>query len=86
VESNSQHATQFTLFETYTGISLTFFDPSLIAHLLGCPALMLDTRLQDGKRLPKWAPKSYRTQFLGFRSSHSTPFVRILNSFTGWVI
>ena len=38
----------------------------------GCPAYVLDPRLQDGKKIPKWKPRSRQGQFLGFSSEHSS--------------
>ena len=34
-------------------------------HVWGCPAYVLDPKLQDGHKLPKWSPRSRRGQFLG---------------------
>jgi hypothetical protein len=43
-------------------------DPKVIrgAHIWGCPTYVLDPKIQDGKKLPRWQPKSRRAQFLGF--------------------
>jgi hypothetical protein len=45
-------------------------DPKVIrgAHVWGCPTYVLDPKIQDGKKLPRWQPKSRRTQFLGWFS------------------
>ena len=42
------------------------------ARVWGCPTYILDPRLQDGKKIPKWEPRSRRGQFLGFSPDHST--------------
>ena len=46
---------------------------------------MLNPRLQDGKKLPKWTPRARRGQFLGYSPQHSTLVGRILNLSTGSV-
>ena len=51
----------------------------------GCPVYVLDPALQDGKKLPKWQPRSRRGQFMGFSSSHSSQVANILNLVTGHV-
>ncbi|KAI2489482.1 hypothetical protein MHU86_25099 [Fragilaria crotonensis] len=38
----------------------------------GCPGYVLSPTLQDGKKIPKWAPKARRGQFLGFSRNHSS--------------
>jgi hypothetical protein len=55
------------------------------AHVWGCPVYVLDPQLQDGKKLPKWTPRSRRGQFLGVSPDHSTTIGRILNLRTGHV-
>ena len=42
------------------------------AHVWGSPAFVLDPRLQDGKKIPKWNKRSRRAQFLGFSPEHSS--------------
>ena len=42
------------------------------AHVWGSPAFVLDPRLQDGKKIPKWNKRSRRAQFLGFSTEHSS--------------
>ena len=55
------------------------------AHVWGCPVYVLDPAIQDGKKLPKWKPRSRRGQFMGFSSSHSSRVANILNLVTGFV-
>jgi hypothetical protein len=54
-------------------------------HVWGCPVYVLDPHLQDGKKLPKWHPRSRRCQFLGVSPNHSTTIGRILNLRAGHV-
>jgi hypothetical protein len=53
------------------------------ARVFGCPSFVLDPKLQDGKKLPKWKPRSRQGQFLGFSPDHSTSVSLILNVQTG---
>ena len=53
------------------------------AHVWGCPAFVLDPKLQDGKKLPKWNVRSRRGQFLGFSAEHSSTIGLIRNVRTG---
>ena len=54
-------------------------------HVWGCPTYVLDPKLQDGKKLPKWDPRVRRGQFLGFSQQHSSTIGLILNHLTGSV-
>jgi hypothetical protein len=42
------------------------------AKVFGAPVYILDPKLQNGKKLPKWQPRSRRGQFLGFSPNHSS--------------
>jgi len=55
------------------------------AHVWGCSVYVLDPKLQDGKKLPKWTPRSRRGQYLGPSPDHSTTIGRILNLRTGHI-
>ena len=54
-------------------------------HVWGCPAYVLDPKLQDGHKLPKWSPRSRRGQFLGYSKEHSSTIGLILNLRTGYI-
>jgi hypothetical protein len=49
------------------------------ARVWGCPGYVLSPKLQDGKKIPKWAPKARRGQFLGFSDEHSSTVSRMRN-------
>jgi hypothetical protein len=51
----------------------------------GCPVYVLDPKLQDRKKLPKWVARARRGQFLGFSTQHSSTVGKILNLRTGYV-
>jgi hypothetical protein len=49
------------------------------AHVFGCPVYVLDAALQDGKKIPKWAPRARLGLFLGFSNLHSSQVALVLN-------
>ena len=54
-------------------------------HVWGCPTFVLDARLQDGKKIPKWNRRSRLGQFLGFSEEHSSLIANIRHLTTGHV-
>jgi hypothetical protein len=42
------------------------------AKVFGCPVYVLEPRLQDGKKIPKWEPRARRAQLIGFSKEHSS--------------
>jgi hypothetical protein len=55
------------------------------ARVFGCPTFVLDPRIQDRRKIPKWNPRSVQGQFLGFSSEHSTTVGLVRNLNTGSV-
>lgn len=53
------------------------------ARVWGCPTYVLDPKLQDGHKLPKWKPRSRRGQFMGMSSEHASTIGLIRNLQTG---
>ena len=51
----------------------------------GCPAYVLDPTLQDGKKLPRWKPRSRLGQFLGRSREHAGYIGLVRNLRTGGV-
>ena len=51
-------------------------------HPWGCPAYVLHPTLQDGKKLPKWKPRSRQGQFVGYSPVHASSVALILNRST----
>ena len=49
------------------------------AKVWGAPTYVLDPKLQDGHKIPKWRPRARRGQFLGFSPQHSTTVGLIRN-------
>ena len=64
-------------------ISSTEHFTSTVLHTFGCPVYVLDPRLQDSKKVPKWSLRSRRGIYLGFSKVHSSTGNLILNPETG---
>ena len=54
-------------------------------RVFGCPSCVLDPRLQDGKKIPKWEPRSRKGQFLGFSKEHASTVGLLRNIRTGHI-
>ena len=52
-------------------------------HVWGCPVYVLDNALADGKKLPRWKPRSSRYVFVGMSSKHASTVPLVLNLETG---
>ena len=55
------------------------------ARVFGCPVYVLDPKLQDGKKLPKWSKRSRMGIFVGFSSEHSNTVALVLNIESGHI-
>jgi hypothetical protein len=44
----------------------------LNAHPWGCPVYILEPKLRDGHKIPKWEPWSHRGQYMGVSSQHAS--------------
>ena len=49
----------------------------------GCPVYVLDPRIQDGYKIPKWEPQSRQGQFVGFSPLHASTVGLVRNLRTG---
>jgi hypothetical protein len=54
-------------------------------HPFGCPAYVLDARLQGGSKIPRWEPRSHVGVYLGHLPLHANNVALILNLSTGHV-
>jgi hypothetical protein len=52
-------------------------------HVWGCPLYVLDPKMQNGKKLPLWEPRSHRGVFMGLIRQNSSEVPRVLNLSTG---
>jgi hypothetical protein len=48
-------------------------------HVWGSPAYLLDKRIADGKKIPRWQSKSERVIFVGISPQHTSTIPRVLN-------
>ena len=48
-------------------------------HVWGCPVYVLDKTLSDGKKLPRWTPRSHCEVFIGLSPKHSSTVPLVLN-------
>jgi hypothetical protein len=71
--------------EVFASSKFDSYDHLHRTHVWGCPVYVLDPKLQDGKKLPKWSPRCRRGQYLGPSPDHSSTIGRILNLRTGSV-
>ena len=55
------------------------------AHVWGCPVYVLDPKLQDKNKIPKFNRRSRRGQFMGFSAEHSSLVALVRNLETGHV-
>ena len=55
------------------------------AHVWGCPCYVLEAKLQDNRKLPKWNRRAWMGQFLGFSKEHSSTVALVRNLHTGYV-
>lgn len=76
-----------------TGVSpVTVFtrttqDPQALrnAHPWGCPVYVLQPKLKDGKKIPKWEPRSRRGQYMGISPMHASTVGLVRNLQTGTI-
>ena len=52
-------------------------------HVWGCPVYVLDKTLSDGKKIPRWKPRSKRTVNMGLSRHHASTVPLVLNPDTG---
>ena len=57
----------------------------LRSHVWGSPSFVLDPKLQDGKKIPKWNSRARVGQFLGFSEEHSSTVALIRHLKSGHV-
>ena len=51
----------------------------------GSPVYVLDPKLQDGHKIPKWQPRSRRGQYVGISKEHASNIGLIRNIKTGYI-
>ena len=53
------------------------------SHVWGCPVYVLDPKIQDGGKVPKWKRRARLGQFVGFSEEHSSLVALVRNLLTG---
>jgi len=48
-------------------------------HVWGCPAYVLEPALRDGKKIPRWKPRSKRSMFVGLSPVHANTIPLVLS-------
>ena len=71
--------------ELFTGSRLPHHDSLQKSRVWGCPAFVLDPKLADGHKIPKWKPRSRLGMYLGKSSAHGNNVGLILNIETGYI-
>jgi hypothetical protein len=74
---------RFSPVEMFTGTTFDNYNHLTRAHVFGCPVYVLDPRLQDSKKIPKWSMRSRRGIYLGVSNQHSSTVHLVLNPETG---
>ena len=52
---------------------------------MSCPAIVLDPKLQNNQKLPKWNRRAHVGQFLGYSDEHSSLVANVRHLSTGHV-
>jgi hypothetical protein len=52
-------------------------------HTFGCPVFVLEPRLQQGLKIPKWQPRSRQAVYLGHSPHHAQTVPIVFNPRTG---
>ena len=71
--------------ELFSGIKSHQDEAITRARIWGCPVYVLDPKLQDGKKIPKWSRRSRLGVYLGVSPTHSSTVGRILHPETGHI-
>lgn len=76
-----QDLNYFTPEEIFSGIKIRIDRATLFKqlHPFGCPAYVLQKDLSDGKKIPKWEPRTRTGIFLGYSDDHAKSVSLILN-------
>ena len=69
--------------EKFTRQKFSNYDHMRRTHIWGAPTYVLDPKLQDGNKVPKFSPRSRQGKFLGFSKDHSSSVALVLNRTTG---
>lgn len=51
-------------------------------HVFGCPVYVLDKKIADGNKLPRWKPRSKRCMYVGVSDKHASSVPLVMNPLT----
>jgi hypothetical protein len=54
-------------------------------HVRGCPVYVLDNRISDGSKRPRWKPRSTQQVNIGFLEKHASTVPLVLNLELGYI-
>jgi hypothetical protein len=54
-------------------------------HVWGCPVCCLEQAMHDGKKPPRWKPRSHRTMNMGLLAKHASTVPLVLNLDSGCI-
>lgn len=54
-------------------------------HVWGCPVYVLDKSMADGKKVPRWQPRSIRSINMGLLDKHASTVPLVLNVASGYI-
>ena len=54
-------------------------------HVWGCPVYVLEKAISDGKKIPRWKPRSTRCVNMGLSKKHASTVPMVLNPETGYI-
>ena len=57
----------------------------LRCHVWGCPVYVLEAKLQNDQKLPKWNRRAHLGQFVGFSDEHSSMVANVRHLTTGYI-
>jgi hypothetical protein len=76
--------TRLALIKVFTSTKFQDYKHLERCHFWGSPVFVLDPALQDGKKIPKWNPRSRLGMYLGNIPVQSSTVARALNLRTGY--
>ncbi len=66
-----KRSTELAPTEVFSGVKSDYQELKN-AQVWGCPVYVLEPKLQDGVKIPKWQPRTRRGQYLGVSSHHAS--------------
>ena len=71
--------------EKWTSTKVANYDHLRRAHVFGCPCYVLNPKVVEGHKIPKWDPRSRQGKFVGYSKEHASNAGLILNCTTGYM-